>query len=159
KTTSDLRALGDALLRISRMLHDHSRRLEEAVEGTYAGDSGDPRVRLLSDSLRISRTADLELGRLNQAGQRVLSTLQEQLAQVRETQEYLRRTSSQLPPVLQPSTTPPATGSMHSPSEALNSSINNLKRDELETLYEIARTLNSSLVFDEVLRKVMDQVI
>lgn len=159
KTTSDLRALGDALLRISRMLHDHTRRLEVAVEGTYAGDSGDPRVRLLSDSLRISRTADLELGRLNQAGQRVLSTLQEQLAQVRETQEYLRRTSSQLPPILQPPATPPATGSMHSPSEALNSSINNLKRDELETLYEIARTLNSSLVFDEVLRKVMDQVI
>ncbi|HEU0001288.1 MAG TPA: GAF domain-containing protein, partial [Ktedonobacteraceae bacterium] len=159
KTTSDLRALGDALLRISRMLHDHTRRLEVAVEGTYAGDSGDPRVRLLSDSLRISRTADLELGRLNQAGQRVLSTLQEQLAQVRETQEYLRRTSSQLPPILQPPATPPATGSIKSSSEALNSSINNLKRDELETLYEIARTLNSSLVFDEVLRKVMDQVI
>src|SRR6266852_163225 len=77
KTTSDLRALGDALLRISRMLHDHTRKLEVAVEGTYVGESSDPRVRLLSDSLRISRTADLELGRLNQAGQRVLATLQE----------------------------------------------------------------------------------
>ncbi len=156
KTTSDLRALGDALLRISRMLHDHTRKLEVAVEGTYVGESSDPRVRLLSDSLRISRTADLELGRLNQAGQRVLATLQEQLAQVRETQDYLRQASSQLPPVV---AQPPTTGSIQSPGEALDSSINNLKRDELETLYEIARTLNSSLVFDEVLRKVMDQVI
>ncbi len=100
KTTSDLRALGDALLRISRMLHDHTRKLEVAVEGTYVGESSDPRVRLLSDSLRISRTADLELGRLNQAGQRVLATLQEQLAQVRETQDYLRQASSQLTPVV-----------------------------------------------------------
>lgn len=161
KTTSELRALGEALLRISRMLHDHTRKLEVAVEGTFAGDSGDPRVRLLSDSLRVSRTADLELGRLNQAGQRVLGTIQEQLAQVRETQDYLRHASSQLPPIGQaaysPTPTPP--GGIKSPSEALNSSINNLKRDELETLYEIARTLNSSLVFDEVLRKVMDQVI
>ena len=164
KTTSELRALGEALQRISRLLHDHTRKLEVAVEGTYAGESGDPRVRLLSDSLRVSRTADLELGRLNQAGQRVLTTIQEQLAQVRETQDYLRRASSQLPPVGQasyspysPTPTPP--GGIKSPSEALNSSINNLKRDELETLYEIARTLNSSLVFDEVLRKVMDQVI
>src|SRR5712691_5618527 len=105
KSTSELRALGDALLRISRMLHDHTRRLEVAVEGTYAGDSGDPRVRLLSDSLRVSRTADLELGRLNQTGQRVLAIIYEQLAQVRETQEFLRRASSQLPPVVQPSTT------------------------------------------------------
>ena len=161
KTTSELRALGEALQRISRMLHEHTRKLEAAVEGTYAGESGDPRVRLLSDSLRVSRSADLELGRLNQAGQRVLATIQEQLAQVRETQEYLRRASQQLPPPGQasysPTPTPPE--GMKSSSEALNDSINNLKRDELETLYEIARTLNSSLVFDEVLRKVMDQVI
>src|SRR6202011_3918890 len=103
KSTSELRALGNALLRISQMLHDHTRKLEVAVEGTYAGDSGDPRVRLLSDSLRVSRTADLELGRLNQAGQRVLNTIQEQLAQVRETQEFLRQASSQLPPISQAS--------------------------------------------------------
>src|SRR5438270_6341760 len=91
KANSDLRSLGEALMRISRLLHEHTRKLEVAVEGTYAGESGDPRVRLLSDSLRISRTADLELGRLNQGAQRVLATIQEQLAQVRETQDYLRR--------------------------------------------------------------------
>src|ERR1700681_3742431 len=122
KSTSELRALGNALLRISRMLHDHTRRLEVAVEGTYAGDSGDPRVRLLSDSLRVPRAADLELGRLSQTGQRVLNTLHEQLEQVRQTQEFLRRASTQLPPVIQPSTpfTPP--GGIQSPSDALNSS-------------------------------------
>src|SRR3984893_18832708 len=124
KSTSELRALGDALLRISRMMHDHTRKLEVAVEGTYAGDSGDPRVRLLSESLRVSRTADLELGRLNQAGQRVLNTINEQLAQVRETQEYLRHASSQLPPAIQPLATPPGIqGSTH----AINPTTTNLK--------------------------------
>ena len=161
KTTSELRALGEALQRISRMLHDHTRKLEVAVEGTYAGESSDPRVRLLSDSLSVARTADLQLSRLNQSGQRVLATIREQLAQVRETQEFLRQASTQLPPIGQTpyAATPTPSGGIKNPTEALNRSINNLKRDELETLYEIARTLNSSLVFDEVLRKVMDQVI
>ena len=45
--------------------------------------------------------------------------------------------------------------------EALNTSISNLKRqrNELETLYEIARVLNSTLDLDSVLQLVMDQVI
>jgi len=45
--------------------------------------------------------------------------------------------------------------------EALNTSISTLRRErnELETLYSIARVLNSTLEFDEVLRLVMDQVI
>ena len=43
----------------------------------------------------------------------------------------------------------------------LNNSIINLERkhSEVETLYEIARVLNSTLEFDEVLRLVMDRVI
>ncbi len=141
RANNDLRSLGEALLRISRLLHEHTRNLEVAVEGTFAGESGDRRVRLLSDSLRISRTADLELGRLNQAARGVLLTLQEQLKQ-----------GSQAPP--------PAS-SFEREREALNTSIINLerKRNELETLYEIARVLNSTLEFDEVLRLVMGQVI
>ncbi len=157
KADNDLRALGDALVRISRMLHEHTRKLEVAVEGTYAGESSDPRVRLLNDSLRVSRTADLELGRLNQAGQRVLLNLQEQLTQVQATQDSLRQSSSQLPPITQASQ--PTQGAIEREHEALNTSINNLKRNELETLYDIARILNSTLVFDEVLRRVMDEVI
>src|SRR5205085_3664096 len=45
--------------------------------------------------------------------------------------------------------------------EVLNTSISNLKRqrNELETLYEIARVLNSTLDLDSVLQLVMDQVI
>src|ERR1700730_11267199 len=129
KSTSELRALGDALLRISRMMHDHTRKLEVAVEGTYAGESGDPRVRLLSDSLRISRTADLELGRLNQGAQRVLLTLQEQLEQ--PSQAFPRPPTSQFSP---PSAS--AVSSFEREREALNTSIDNLKRQrsELETL-------------------------
>ncbi len=149
ETSRELRSLGEALMRISRMLHEHSRKLEVAVEGTYAGENGDARVRLLSDSLRVCRTSDLELGRLNQVAQRVLYELQAHL--------------------LKPSTSPLAGAAnqqnmashFEKERDALNSSIINLerKRSELETLYEIARMLNSTLKFDEVLRLVMDQVI
>ena len=112
KTSSDLRFIGETLQRISHVLHEHTHKLEQAVEGTYASEGGDPRVKLLADALNVSRSADLELGRVNQATRRVLLTLQEQLS-----------------------------------------------NSELETLYEIAQTLNSTLQFDEVLRLVMDRVI
>ncbi|HEY3993676.1 MAG TPA: GAF domain-containing protein, partial [Ktedonobacteraceae bacterium] len=156
EASRDLRSLGDALVRISRTLHEHSRKLEVAVEGTYAGERGDPRVQLLSDSLHVSRTSDLELGRINQMAQRTLLALQEQMD----------RFSHALPV---PGFTPPdqvgakvqANSSFEEERDALNTSIINLerKRNELETLYEIARMLNSTLEFDEVLRLVMDQVI
>src|SRR5258707_6850925 len=151
KTHNDLRALGEALMRISRILHEHSRKLEVAVEGTYAGQGGDPRIQLLNDSLRISRTADLELGRLNQAAQRLILALQEQLVQAPQTP----------PPSASRPLSPAPTGSFEHEREALNTSIHNFQRqrNELETLYEIARVLNSTLEFDKVLRLVMDEVI
>jgi class 3 adenylate cyclase len=150
KTNSDLRFLGEALLRISRMLHEHTHKLEMAVEGTYAGESSDPRVRLLSDSLRVSRTADLELGRLNQNAQRVLLTFQERLNRAAQSSQI------QFSPV-----SPGNKSSFEREREVLNTNISNLerKRNELETLYEIARVLNSTLEFDKVLRLVMDEVI
>jgi adenylate cyclase len=150
---NDLRSLGDALMRISRMLHEHTRKLEVAVEGTYASQAGDDRIRLLSDSLLICRTADLELGRLNQAGQRVILSLQEQLAQA--------QASLATPPVASSRAPSSPIGSFEREREALNTSIYNLQRErnELETLYEIARVLNSTLEFDKVLRLVMDEVI
>jgi len=153
KTNNDLRSFGDALMRISRMLHEHTRKLEVAVEGTYAGQAGDHRVQLLSDSLRVSRTADLELGRLSQAAQRLILSLQEQLAQAQESQAFPHTSSSR--PLSSP------TSSFEREREALNTSIHNLQRqrNELETLYEIARILNSTLEFDKVLRMVMDEVI
>lgn len=151
----DIRSLGEALMRISRLLHDHTRKLEAAVEGTYAGESSDPRVRLLGDSLRVSRTADLELGRLNQSGQRVLIALQERIAQA--SQESAASSPSQL----QAASAISAARDFERERNELNSSIIKLKqqRTELETLYEIARYLNSTLEFDEVLRSVMDEVI
>jgi adenylate cyclase len=147
---NDLRSIGDALMRISRILHEHTRKLEVAVEGTYVGQISDDRVRLLSDSLRICRTADLELGRLNQTGQRVINSLQDQLEQARAT---LPLSPSR------PHSSP--TGNFERERQALNTSIFNLQRqrNELETLYEIARVLNSTLEFDKVLLLVMDEVI
>lgn len=151
EASRDLRSLGEALVRISRLLHEHTRQLEIAVEGTYAGEQSDPRVQLLSDSLRICRTSDLELGRLSQTTRQALPAIQEQL----------NRSAQALPGAS------PARGGQASAStfeqerDALNTSILNLerRRDELETLYEIARMLNSTLEFEEVLRLVMDQVI
>jgi len=152
KANNDLRSLGEALMRISRMLHEHTRKLEIAVESTYAGQASDQRVQLLSDSLSVCRTADLQLGRLNQVGQRVLLSLQEQSIQAQASQA-LPDSSSR--PLSSPTRT------FEREREVLNTSINNLQRqrNELETLYEIARVLNSTLEFDQVLCLVMDEVI
>ncbi len=136
KASNDLRVVGDTLRNISRSLHEHTHKLEVAVEGRYASEGGDPRVRLLSEALHVSRVADLELGRLNQTIQRVLQTLQGDGNN--ESQAIFERER-----------------------QALNSSIITLKqqKSEQETLYEIAGALNSTLEFDEVLRLVMDRVI
>jgi len=152
KANNDLRSLGEGLMRISRMLHEHTRKLEIAVEGTYAGQASDHRVQLLSDSLSVCRTADLQLGQLNQVGQRVLFSLQEQLVQAQASQALPDSPSR---PLSSPTRT------FEREREVLNTSINNLQRqrNELETLYEIARVLNSTLEFDQVLRLVMDEVI
>ncbi len=130
-------------MRISRGLHEHAQKLERAVEGTYARESSDPRIRLLSDSLHLSRLDDLELGRLSQSLQRVLQLVQGQ-TDVPAQQAAVG------------TATP-----FERERQALNSSINILKRErnELETLYDIARVLNSTLEFDQVLRLVMEQVI
>ncbi len=138
KASNDLRVVGDSLRNISRTLHEHTHKLEVAVEGRYASEGGDPRVRLLSDALHVSRVADLELGRLNQTIQRILQTLQTQGNGNNIPQAVFERERQEL-----------------------NSSIITLKQQtsEQEMLYEIARTLNSTLEFDEVLRLVMDRVI
>ncbi len=144
KASNDLRSIGEALMRISRGLHEHTQKLERAVEGTYANEGSDPRIRLLGDSLHLSRLADLELGQLSQSLQRVLQLLQGQTSNATQS---------------------PVSTNELSPFErerkVLNSSIKTLKRErnELETLYDIARVLNSTLEFDQVLRLVMEQVI
>src|SRR5581483_2581841 len=116
EASRDLRSLGEALMRISRMLHEHARRLEIAVEGTYAGESSDPRVQLLSDSLRICRTSDLELGRVNQVAQRSLKTLQEQLD----------RSAQALPAAVPQRSQKSLASSFEQERDALNTSIINL---------------------------------
>src|SRR5215469_14667560 len=162
KTSSDLRFIGETLLRISHLLHQHTHKLEQAVEGTYAGEGGDPRVKLLADALNVSRSADLELGRVNQATRRVLLTLQDQLNKGEQANTNIS------PGVAAPHSSPTApaapsdaTSSLERERNVLASSMISLERkhSELETLYEIAQTLNSTLPFDEVLRLVMDRVI
>lgn len=136
--SNELRTVSDSLRTVSRNLHEHTRKLEIAVEGKYASESSDPRVRLLSDALHVSRIADIELGRLSQSVQRLSQTFQSQVNSTITSQATLERER-----------------------EELTTSIVALRqqRSEQETLYEIARTLNSTLELDEVLRLVMDRVI
>ena len=138
KASNDLQKVSASLRNISRTLHEYTHKLEVAVEGRYASEVGDPRVRLLSEALNVSRVADIELGRLSQTIQRVLQTLQGKVDGGAVSQATFERER-----------------------QALNSSITFLEQQktEQETLYEIARTLNSTLEFDEVLRLVMDRVI
>lgn len=151
KASKDLHYIGDTLVRISRALHEQTRKLETAVEGTYASERGDPRVQLLSDALSVNRTADLELGRVNLAAKRVLLALQEQFGTGQQ---------ASVPTATSPAQ-PTASVIPEHEREALTTSITNLerKRSELETLYEIAQDLNSTLEFDDVLHLAMDKVI
>ncbi len=59
--SSDLRVVGEALARISRTLHEHTRRLEIALEERYASELDNP---------------DLELGKLNESIKNVAQKLQ-----------------------------------------------------------------------------------
>jgi len=144
QSSKDLRFIGETLVNISRMLHEESHKLEQAVEGTYATDAGDPRVRLLSEALNVSRSADLQLGRINEAAKRVLVALQDQLNKGEQT----------LVPSLAGALSISENPSSLDISDALER-----KHSELETLYKIAQVLNSTMEFEEVLRLVMDQVI
>ena len=136
KIGDELRAMSDTMMNISRLLHENSRKLEVAVEGTYASDGSDPRVRLLSEALHVSRKADLELGRTSQRMHQT-ANMAHLIPHIESDAAFAQERA------------------------ALATSISTLKeeRNELETLYEIAHTLNSTLDFSEVLSLVMDQVI
>jgi class 3 adenylate cyclase/PAS domain-containing protein len=109
-----------------------------AVEGKYANEASDSRVRLLSDSLHVSNLADKELSRL--------SYMMQQIQNAPQLQDSKGSSNSA-----------PSDDERHT----LTTNISNLQqqRDELETLYDIAKVLNSTREFDEVLHLVMDRVI
>ncbi|WP_169460903.1 adenylate/guanylate cyclase domain-containing protein [Ktedonobacter racemifer] len=138
---SNIHEISESLMRISRLLHEHTHKLEVAVEGTYAGQTGDPRVSLLMDALLVARKADLELGRNSQALKRL-------------TTQQLSTSSGK-------GNTAATRAVFERERAELQSNITFLKkqRDEQGILADIARTLNSTLEFDEVLRLVMDRVI
>src|SRR5579863_1291033 len=77
---------------------------------------------------------------------RIMQTIQEQ--------------NGQGPLHVSPTSAATAPSSLDREREAQKTIINlKQERNELETLYDIARTLNSTLEFDRVLRLVMEQVI
>jgi adenylate cyclase len=144
RANQELRAMSEIMMRISRTLHEHTHNLEVAVEGRYINETEDPRVRLLTESLYLSRRADLELTRLHLSLQRALAALPG------NAQNGASNAAQS-----------PAQSVFDSEREALQTRITKLnqQRSEQETLYSIAQVLNSTLKLDEVLRRVMDRVI
>ena len=59
KALNDVKSIATALTSISESLHTVTKKLERAVEGTYASDLGDPRVQLLAETLHVARAGDL----------------------------------------------------------------------------------------------------
>lgn len=127
--------IGESLDRISRKFHKIIPDLENAVHSKFASEPSDPRVQLLNEALHISDEADKTLSWINQKLTGILQDWQSQSDRL-SVSDSDERTK-------------------------LAKSISSLKRerDELETLSEIARALNSTLEFDAVLELVMDRVI
>lgn len=125
--SSDLRLISDRLRTISRQLHEHTYKLEIALDPPRANWDNKPSIDLLRDSLNVCRSADVELRQISQNLQLTIPPEKE------------------APSSLATSPVPVSVGG--------------LERDELGTLYDIARALNSSLDLDEVLRMVIDRVI
>lgn len=152
KTGNDLRKIETLLTTMSRQLHEQIRNLENAVEGKYVNDVGDPRVQMLNEALRIHRSVDQQLAQLNMDLSRLLNTLRTRLSESTPVPTHSFTFNGPNEP----------TQTLHSEErEQLTSSISYLRqeRNELETLYDIAHTLNSTLEFDDVLRLVMDRVV
>lgn len=147
KTGRDLLKLEKGLQYISRLLHEHKRTLEIAVEGKYTTQMSDPRVRLLGDALYVNHLVDRQLSQLNLDIQRIVQHWQASSQNTSSSEAISGLTNS--------------ASRSENEREALTNSILYLEqeRNERDTLYEIARTLNSTLEFDEVLRLVMDRVI
>lgn len=134
RVSNDLRRVGESLLPISRQLHEYARKLGNILEGQYASEAGDPRVRLLSEALYISNEADKLLSWTNQELLRITQDWQNQSGRL------LALNSNE--------------------HKDLTNTLSSLQRErnELETLSEIARELNSTLEFSAVLERVMDRV-
>lgn len=66
KALNDVKSIAPALTSISESLHTITKKLERAVEGTYASDQGDPRVQLLAETLHVARAGDLRLAQIGE---------------------------------------------------------------------------------------------
>ena len=92
KAQNDVKSIATALTSISESLHTVTKKLERAVEGTYASDQGDPRIQLLAETLHVARAGDLRLAqigeRLHQLDQSVQSS-QHSLGTLQREREML----------------------------------------------------------------------
>jgi PAS domain S-box-containing protein len=102
KAREDVRSISSRLTTIANGLHLVTRRLGDAVEGTYASEAGDPRVELLADTLHMARQADRELATIAQKLQHLDESVQSSqgslgsLQQEREILALLFRVAQEL---------------------------------------------------------------
>ncbi|WIG59113.1 MAG: Adenylate cyclase [Ktedonobacterales bacterium] len=116
----DINSIAASVVEIASVLHEHARRLEPFVEGTYSTDLADPRTHVLAQALSIARQADLHLARLGATLQRLNSSVQTAQSNL----DALQR-----------------------------------ERERLATLYAIAQELNTSLDLEDLLGRVIAQLI
>jgi adenylate cyclase len=76
RAQQDISAIAAGFSELAGALHEHTARLEQAVEGQFASDAGDPRVRLLAESLQLARRADLRLSLLGAGLRRLEGSVQ-----------------------------------------------------------------------------------
>jgi adenylate cyclase len=88
----DVSALAGSLAELAAQFHEHTRHLEQFVEGSFSTDLADPRTRLLSHSLELTRQADLRLARLGETLRHLMASVhsaQSNLDALRQERERL----------------------------------------------------------------------
>jgi adenylate cyclase len=91
---AEIAAVARNLAEVAATLHNHAAALEQAVEGSFARDPGDPRTKMLSQSLTVAREADLQLARLGGALQRLGASAQTARVGLGSLQQERERLSS-----------------------------------------------------------------
>lgn len=120
RARQDVSSVAQGLEAIARALHGHVKSLEQFVEGPYGADAGDPRTRMMTQTLHLTRQADLELARQGHALRRLGASVQVAQATLDALQQ---------------------------------------ERERLGSLYQIAQELNSALDLEDLLGRVMAQLI
>jgi PAS domain S-box-containing protein len=94
RAQQDVTSIAFGLAEIAAAMHRHVRELERAVEGQFSTNLADPRTQLLSQSLAVTRQADLRLAQLDASLRRLGASVQSAQSNVDALQRERERLSS-----------------------------------------------------------------